>query len=156
MARSRRDVQKAAAFVERFASAMVDSGMPRMAARVFAVLLSEEDGQATAADLAEKLQASPAAVSGAVRYLVQVRLASRDRAPGERFDTYRLYSEVWYEAIYNREHELTRWSELSREGMKAVGPTSAAGRRLEDTAGFFEFLQDEMAGLLERWRARRP
>ena len=59
--------QPAGDFVERFAAAMVASGMPRMASRVFALLLSREDGSATSAELAAALQASPAAISGAVR-----------------------------------------------------------------------------------------
>ena len=155
MAHTPRDAAKTAAFIERFADAMVESGMPRMPARVFAVLLSEDDGAATAADLAEKLKASPAAVSGAVRYLTQVRLIRRERGAGERFDTYKLHNEVWYEAIYNREHVLTAWSSMSREGVTAVGENTRAGRRLEETARFFEFLQQEMSGLLERWRAQQ-
>src|SRR5262245_15047006 len=154
MARAR-DETAAAAFVERFGAAMADSGMPRMAARVFAVLLSEDDGAATAAQLADKLQASPAAVSGAVRYLTQVRLVTRERGAGHRHDTYRLYSELWYEVIYDREHELVRWSTLAREGVAAVGSRSAAGRRLGETADFFEFLRGEMPSLLERWREER-
>jgi DNA-binding transcriptional regulator GbsR (MarR family) len=135
---------------------MVEAGMPRMPARVLAVLLSEDSGAATAAELAQRLQVSAGAVSGAVRYLLQVRLIVRERRPGERFDTYRLYSEVWYEAIYNREHELARWSAISREGVSAVGADTVAGRRLEDTARFFEFLQQEMTGLLQRWREQNP
>jgi DNA-binding transcriptional regulator GbsR (MarR family) len=156
MARRPGKTRRTAEFVERFAGAMVDAGMPRMPARVFAVLLSEDTGEATAAELAERLQVSAGAVSGAVRYLVQVRLIVRERKPGERFDTYRLYSEVWYEAVYNREHELARWTSISREGVSAVGEDTAAGRRLEDTARFFEFLQKEMTGLLQRWREQSP
>jgi hypothetical protein len=155
MARTRRDAKKTAAFIERFATAMVDSGMPRMPARVFAVLLSEDDGAATAAQLSERLTASPAAVSGAVRYLMQVRLVRKERGPGERFDTYRLHNEVWYEAIYNREHLLTGWSSMSREGVAAVGASSPAGQRLEETARFFEFLQEEVEALMDRWRAQQ-
>jgi DNA-binding transcriptional regulator GbsR (MarR family) len=146
---------KAAQFVERFADAMVEAGMPRMPARVFAVLLTRDDGAATAAELAAWLQTSAGSVSGAVRYLTQVRLIARERRPGERFDRYRLHSDVWYEAIYNREDEVQRWAALTRQGVMDVGASSPAGRRLSETADFFEFLCEEMPALLERWRARR-
>ena len=63
----------------------------------------------TAAELAEALQASPAAVSGAVRYLVQTDLVERAREPGSRRDVYRLGDDPWYEAIYRREPLLERW-----------------------------------------------
>ena len=140
-------------FVERFATAMVASGMPRMASRVFALLLSRDEGAATAAELSAALQASPAAISGAVRYLIQVHLVARSHRPGDRRDVYRLRSEQWYELLGDRERELRAWFTLSREGAAILGSDSAAGRRLEETARFFDFLTAEMTGVLERWRS---
>jgi hypothetical protein len=139
-------------FVERFAAGMVASGMPRMASRVFALLLSRDDGSATSAELAAALLASPAAISGAVRYLIQLHLVTRAHRPGERRDVYRLQSDHWYEMVGNRDHELQQWAMLSREGVDVVGADTRAGRRLEETARFFEFLINEMPGVLERWR----
>ena len=145
----------AARFIERFASVLVESGVPRMPARVFAALLTIDSGQLTASELAGLLQVSPAAVSGAVRYLTQVSLISREREPGSRRDVYRLHDDQWYEAIVRREPLLQRWERAVLEGVEAVGPATPAGRRLRDTADFFEFLQAEMPALLERWRAQR-
>jgi DNA-binding transcriptional regulator GbsR (MarR family) len=139
-------------FVERFAAVMVASGMPRMASRVFAALLSRDDGSATSAELASALQASPAAISGAVRYLIQVHVVTKTQLPGERRDVYRLLSDDWYEMVGHREHELQQWAKLSREGVDVMGANTRAGRRLEETARFFEFLVDEIPGVLERWR----
>ncbi|HWJ40778.1 MAG TPA: MarR family transcriptional regulator, partial [Candidatus Limnocylindrales bacterium] len=65
-------------FVERFASVLTESGFPRMPARVFAALLATDSGRLTAAELAALLHVSAAAISGAVSYLVQVNLASRE------------------------------------------------------------------------------
>jgi DNA-binding transcriptional regulator GbsR (MarR family) len=119
---------------------------------VFAFLLSRDDGSATSAELATALQASPAAISGAVRYLIQVHLVTRAHQPGERHDVYRLLSDDWYEMVGHREHELQQWAKQSREGVDVVGADSPAGRRLEETARFFEFLVEEIPGVLERWR----
>ena len=118
----------AAAFVERFASVLVEGGVPRMPARVFAALLADDAGRLTAAELAERLQVSPAAVSGAVRYLTQVSLVSREREPGSRRDVYRLHDDQWYEAIVRREPLLRAGSARSREGVDAVGADTPAGR----------------------------
>ena len=145
----------AARFIERFASVLVESGVPRMPARVFAALLTIDSGQLTASELAGLLQVSPAAVSGAVRYLTQVSLISREREPGSRRDVYRLHDDEWYEAIVRREPLLQRWERALLEGFDAVGADTPAGRRLRDTAGFFEFLQAEMPAMLERWRVQR-
>ena len=145
----------AARFLERFASVMEESGVPRMPARVFAALLATDSGRLTSAELAALLQVSPAAISGAVRYLTQVSLITREREPGSRRDVYRLHDDEWYEAIYRREAVLARWQRAVLDGVEAVGPDTPAGARLRDTAEFFAFLQTEMPALLERWRASR-
>jgi DNA-binding transcriptional regulator GbsR (MarR family) len=142
-------------FVERFGSVLEEGGVPRMPARVFSALLATDSGRLTAAELSEQLQISPAAVSGAVRYLIQVNLLSREREPGSRRDVYRLHNDVWYEAIVNREPLLSRWQRAIEDGVEAVGPDTPAGLRLSETAEFFAFLRAEMPAMLARWRAQR-
>ncbi|MFI8517681.1 GbsR/MarR family transcriptional regulator [Streptomyces sp. NPDC085481] len=142
-------------FVERFAAELTEAGMQRMAARVFAALLASETASMTSAELAEQLRISPAAVSGAVRYLTQVNMVSRERDPGTRRDRYVLHNELWYETFTRRDQILTRWEKVLRDGSEILGPDTAAGTRTADTAEFFEFLQQEMLGMMDRWRAHR-
>jgi predicted transcriptional regulator len=127
-----------------------------MAARVFVALLVSDDGRRTAAELAEMLRVSPAAVSNAVRYLQQVRLVAREREPGERRDHYRVYSgDTRYEVITRRDEMLTHWQEDLREGIEAVGADTPAGKRLEETRLFYEFMHSELPLLIEKWRKLR-
>jgi DNA-binding transcriptional regulator GbsR (MarR family) len=150
-----RDDEAVRRFVERFALNLTEAGMPRMPARVFAAVLIADDGRRTAAELAGLLGVSPAAISGAVRYLIQLRLVSREREPGERVDHYRVSSDTWYEAITRRDEMVERWLQDLEEGIKPVGPDTPAGARLEETRQFFEFLLNEVPQMLDRWRARR-
>jgi DNA-binding transcriptional regulator GbsR (MarR family) len=142
-----------ARFVERFALLLVESGIPRMPARVFGALLVAEDGKLTAGALGETLQVSPAAVSGAVRYLGQVGLVVRARDPGERRDHYEVSDDLWYEAYANRDKQLEQWANLLGEGAKIVGLESKAGTRLDESRRFFDFMRVELPGLMNRWRA---
>jgi DNA-binding transcriptional ArsR family regulator len=144
-----------ARFVERFAAVLEDSGVPRMPARVFVALLAEDSGSLTAAQLAERLQASPAAISGAVRYLTQVSLIGREREPGSRRDRYRVWDDAWYEATLRRERLLARWEESAGEGVDVLGAGTPAGQRMAESREFFAFLRREMPALLERWRQER-
>ena len=143
-----------AAFVERFGAALTVSGFPRMPARVFAALLTVDSGRMTASELTAMLQVSPAAISGAVRYLVQVNLVSREAAPGSRREHYRVHSEVWYEAIARKDDVLERCERVLREGVQVVGRRTPAGARLAETLEFFEFMQEELPAMLDKWRAR--
>lgn len=126
-----------------------------MPARVFAGLLATDSGRLTAADLAALLQVSPAAISGAVRYLAQVNLASREREPRSRRDYYRVHDDVWYEAIARRDQVLARWERSLREGIEVLGRDTPAGGRMAETLAFFEFLQKELPQLLRRWREQK-
>ncbi|MEV0371404.1 MarR family transcriptional regulator [Streptomyces sp. NPDC050636] len=139
-------------FIERFAAQLVDAGMQRMPSRVFACLLATDDGVLTSAELGERLQVSPAAVSGAVRYLAQVGMLSREREPGSRRDRYRVHSDQWYDALTRRDSILTRWEATLRDGVESLGETSLAGRRISESLAFMEFMQKELSGMMERWR----
>src|SRR5260370_40589639 len=71
-------------YIERFAAVLVAAGFPPMPARVFVALLVTDSGRLSATELAEMLRISPAAVSGAVRDLIQVGLVHKARGPGSR------------------------------------------------------------------------
>jgi predicted transcriptional regulator len=142
-------------YVERFALLLRESGMAPMPARVFAYALASDADGHTAAELAEGLGVSPAAISGAVRYLVQVGLLARDRKPGTHGGLYRLYDDdVWYQIYRGQLSRLRRYQEVAAEGVAVVGADTRAGRRLRETAEFFGFLGDEYPAVMERWHAR--
>jgi DNA-binding transcriptional regulator GbsR (MarR family) len=143
------------AFVERFAGDLTEAGLQRMASRVFACLLASDSGALSSAELADRLQVSPAAISGAVRYLGQVHMVSRERLPGSRRERYRVHADIWYEAITNREAIISRWLNTLKTGVDAVGRETPAGQRLTETAAFFEFMRAESAFLMERWHRHR-
>jgi DNA-binding transcriptional regulator GbsR (MarR family) len=142
-------------FVEDFALLLVDAGVPRMPARVFACVLADDAGALTAGDLAERLRVSPAAISGAVRWLTQMHLLTRAREPGARRDHYRMRDDQWYEATVFKTAALRRFEDVLAEGVALVGADTPAGRRLEETQEFFAFFRAELPALLERFRATR-
>jgi predicted transcriptional regulator len=143
-----------ARFVERFGLLLTEAGMPRMPARVFAAILADDEGRLTAAEIGERLDVSPAAVSGAVRYLVQVGMIVRGREPGARRDDYRLHDQLWYEIYAYRGEMLRRWEQAMADGAALLG-SSPAGRRIEETREFFAFLQEELPAMMDRWRERQ-
>lgn len=149
-------------FVERFADVLVASGVPRMPSRVLAQLTATDEGRLTAGELSASLHASPAAISGAVRYLEQVGLVRRTRTRGSRRDHVVLANDRWYDSVVGRMDLVALWASVLRQGADAVGPETPAGRRLLDSSEFFEFLCSEVPKVTDRWlrsravRDRRP
>jgi DNA-binding transcriptional ArsR family regulator len=150
-----RDPEAVARFVERFAAVLAEAGIARMPARVFAALLVTDSGSLTAAELAGQLHVSPAAVSGAVRYLSQFGMVSRERVPGSRRDRYRVLDDVWFEASARRDAILASWESASREGIEVLGGQTRAGQRFAQSVEYFEFLRQELDGIVARWQGRK-
>jgi predicted transcriptional regulator len=147
-----RDETAVSQFVERFSSVLVEAGWPRMAARAFVTLLASETSALTAADLAERLRVSPAAISGAVRFLLQLDLVSRDREPGSRRDRFRVDDDVWYHVINRSLNSVTKWGGQLNAGIAAVGKDTPAAGRLAEMIDFFEFIRTVIPEAMDRWR----
>ena len=143
-------------FVERFAMVLAESGIPRMPARVFAYVLAEDAERYTAAELASGLRVSLAAISGAVRYLVQVGLLAREREPGSRSDHYRIFDEdIWGTIFSQRLPVLEVYENAAAEAVELLRPGSPGARRMRETQEFYAFLRVEQPRVMDRWREHR-
>jgi hypothetical protein len=141
--------------VERFALLLTESGIPRMASRVFAYVLADDADGHTAGELAAGLRVSPGAISGAVRYLVQVGLLVKERETGARTDHYGLRSNLWYELYASRLDLIRQWEVAAAEGAELLGPDRAGGVRLRESQEFFAFARADLPEFMERWRRHR-
>lgn len=144
-------------FVEQFALMLVESaGLPRMPARVFAYVLVDDAERYTAAELASGLEVSLAAVSGAVRHLVQLGYLTREHLPGDRSDTYRIYDDDIWGTITEQQTQINRaYEQVAAEGARVLGPETPGGRRMRETEEFFAYMRAETPQLIKRWRAHR-
>lgn len=151
-----RDEESVRRFVEQLAMLFADWGFPRMAGRVLLTLMVAEERGLTATELGERLDASPAAISGAVRYLGQLGLTVREPVPGSRSDLHRLPNDAWYAGTATT---TGLYVQIIAAAAAAVGPLggpgTAAGARVAQMRDFFTFIQGEMAGLLDRWKEHR-
>lgn len=142
---------------EASAAVMIAAGFPRIPARALLALVVAEDGALTAAELAEVLGVSAAAVSGAVRYLQTVGFVHRVSQPGSRRDRYALPDDLWYVATLRQNPVYQRLGSLSAALAGELAPGSKAQARVEDMAHFYRFIAERMPQLLDEWeRERRP
>lgn len=142
-------------FIEGFALQLNETGMQRMAARVFAALLTAPGGGLTAREIAGTLGVSAAAVSGATSYLTRTGLAERTRRADERVDRYDVRGTQWAEAMAVETETLHTLSGWLDKGASAVAGDPDATERMEGTRDFFAFMADEMPKLVDRWQESR-
>lgn len=150
-----RDPVEVARFVERLGSTLTSLGLQRVPSRVFAALMADDDGRMTSAELATTLRLSPASISGAVRYLTQMRMIHREREPGSRRDVYVVADDQWHDTLLNTDHVYGPLEAAFAEGVPAVGVDTPAGRRIAISVEFLKFIREELHDVADRWQARQ-
>lgn len=142
--------------VERVALILSEAGIPRMPARVFAYMLSDDSDRYTAAALAAGLQVSPAAISGAVRHLTATRMVVKEREPGKRAEIYRVGDgDVCRTIVTAWIPTLVQWESALKCATVELGAQGTGGRPLAEATAFIAFLRNETEGMLERWAEYR-
>jgi predicted transcriptional regulator len=150
--RPQRDEEALRVFVEDMARLLGDWGFPRMAGRVVFTLMAADERSLSAGELADRLGASAAAISGAVRYLAQISMLTREHVPGSRRDRYRLVDDSWYEVTVAKMTLLKTLADAAGQGAAAAGGDgTTAGARLAGMRDFYNWVQDRMPALLDQW-----
>ena len=142
-------------FVTRTATELATQGFPAMPARVIMALTANEEGRLTAEELAEQLSASPAAISGAVRYLATLGFLRQSTVPGSRRHVYTLPPTPWYTASLTRPGVYRNLIELLAAGVTELPVDSTARARMAEMVDFFRFFELRIPQLLEEWQAER-
>ena len=146
---------RAAAIVERTAGELAAQGFPRMPAYVLMTLTSAEESRLSAAELAERLGVSAAAISGAVRYLTTLGFVRRVAEAGSRRHVYALSETPWYTTSLSRPGLYAHIESLVRSSAESLPAGSTARERLTEMADFFAFFEERIPALLEEWKRER-
>ena len=130
--------------------------IPRMPARVFAFILADDQSAYTAAELARGIGVSPAAISGAVRYLTDTHLVVRERNPTGRGDLFRVRDgDIWGTIQGARLPVLDDIIESVAQAEDLLPPGSAGRARVVETREYFTFVREDALRLDARWREWR-
>ncbi|WP_061297005.1 GbsR/MarR family transcriptional regulator [Herbidospora cretacea] len=147
-----RDEEQVRMATERMAMVFTSWGFPRMSARVLMTVMIADEDALTAGQIGERLGVSPAAVSGAVRYLLQVGMLAKEPQIGSRSDVYRLPDNPWYEATVLKNDLFITLAAMAEEIVVALGEDTPAARRVGTMNEYFKFVHESLPMLMELWR----
>lgn len=147
--------RQTADFIDRMGLALESDGLPRIAGRIFGLLLVSEDCRSLD-DLAAELRVSKASVSTNARLLEQRGVLERNSRPSDRRDYYRVPPELFAHTMAQR---LASWQRFH----DAIGAarTSLPIRsrrvleRLEEYDAAYAFMSQVIRDAMVRWRATR-
>ncbi|MEU4115612.1 MarR family transcriptional regulator [Kitasatospora sp. NPDC028055] len=147
-----RDQETVHDFEEQFTALLVQTGLPKTAARVLGCLYAADTGSRTAAELVQRLQVSPATISLAVHYLEEQELIRRERDPGKRHQRYVIDDDVWFRAMLASANANALLAEAAHQGARTLGATTPAGMRLAEMGRFLTHVGQDLVTSAEHWR----
>jgi len=138
------------AFIEE-AARIIGAGMPPMAGRMWAYLAICDPAERTAADIAERLQASRGSVSGMARLLEQVGLIRRGTKPGDRREYFSIPPSATRRLMETAITRLRMSREVAEAGLALISDRPPQARaRLEDLRNLYAFFEQEWPSILDR------
>ncbi|KOV57855.1 helix-turn-helix domain-containing protein [Streptomyces sp. MMG1121] len=146
-----RDAEAVREYEEMLTTVFVQSGTPRMMARVMACLCLTDAGSITASELVRRLQVSPASISKAVAFLDEQGMIRRERDERRR-ERYVVDDDVWYESMMASARGTAHVAETARQGVGILVPGTPAAARLENIARFLDFVSESISRAAEQAR----
>jgi DNA-binding transcriptional regulator GbsR (MarR family) len=144
-----------AQFIERMGLALEADGLPRIAGRIFGLLLVSEAARSLD-DLACELRVSKASVSTNARLLEQRGVLERMSRPADRRDYYRVPPDLFSHTMAQR---LARWQRFHEAIGAAHSSVPIQSRevleRLEELEEAYAFMSQVISEALARWQASR-
>ena len=140
-------------FVEEVGIVFEQTGLPRMAGRIFGWLLISDPPHQSMDQLVEALMASKGSISSMTRLLIQIGLIERLSLPGVRHNYFHLQSDAWQHLIrHGLEDEIKMFRQLAEHGLELLtDATPPTPKWLEEMRDIYTFLEQEFPGLVERW-----
>jgi DNA-binding transcriptional regulator GbsR (MarR family) len=142
-------------FIESMGLALESDGLPRIAGRIFGLLLVSEEARSLD-DLAAELRVSKASVSTNARLLEDRGVLEQVSRPADRRDYYQVHHDLFSHTMAQR---LTRWQrfhEAIGEARTSLPIRSPEVReRLEEYEQAYAYMSRVIQEALGRWQAMR-
>ena len=140
-------------FVEEVGIVFEQTGLPRMAGRIFGWLMICTPPYQSPSELAEFLMASRGSISTMTRFLVQIGLIERIGMPGQRSDYFRINPKYWKHLLgHGFIDEIKMFRQLAEHGLELLSDKNHPSRGfLEQIHEVYAFLEREFPVLMERW-----
>ncbi|MGE7386148.1 helix-turn-helix domain-containing protein [Streptomyces sp. NPDC004126] len=146
-----RDPEAVAEYEEMFATVLIQSGLPKMTAKVLVALYIADSGTLTASELVQRLQVSPGSISKAVALLEGQGLIRRERDERRR-ERYIVDDDVWYESMMASARSTALLAETARKGVGVLGRNTPAATRLENIGRFVDFVSESIVRAADQAR----
>lgn len=144
-----------AELVEELGELFARGGSQRISGRIVGWLLVCVPEHQTAAQIQEGVRASKGSVSTVLRQLVDFGLIERLGLPGDRRTYYRLRPDGWVTLFETKMRFIHAYRDAAQRWARRLADDPKRRERIDEMAGLYRFLADELDRALARWRRGR-
>ena len=144
-------------FIEEVGVVFEQTGIPRMAGRLFGWLLISDPPYQSPSQLAEVLHASKGSISTSIRLLSQMGFVERHVIPGSRHDHFRLPQDAIKKIIrHGLEQEIKMFRSLADRGLELTKSIPVKRKTwLKEMQSRYTYLEKAFPNLLEIYDRER-
>ena len=144
-------------FVEEVGLVFEQTGLPRMAGRVFGWLLISDPPYQSPEEITKFLMASRGSISTTIRLLVQLGFIERYIIPGERHDHFRLRKDALHRTIqHGLEDEIKLYRNLAQRGLGLMKDEAPHRKHwLEEMRDRYTFMEKALPATMQRYEKKQ-
>ncbi|PZG31642.1 transcriptional regulator [Spongiactinospora gelatinilytica] len=129
-------------WVERIAMHLARDGVPPIAGRVLGWLMICDPPEQSAGQISAAIGASRASLTSNLRLLSSMGFLSWRTRPGERTVYYRMADDAWAAVVRRQVAGITSFLDVTRDGLKLVGPDDERATRIRRAHAAFEWMAE--------------
>ncbi len=134
-------------FYERF-------GLAKMSGRILGLLMATDEEKVSFDDMVVQLQASKGSISGNINFLLKQKLIEKFMVTGDRKSYYKFSNENVFSLIDSKLDATEYVKQIFMRGNELhKDKESAKHKNISEVIQFYDFLEEELPKLKEKWKS---
>ncbi|HBS03658.1 MAG TPA: hypothetical protein DEA96_01750 [Leptospiraceae bacterium] len=142
-------------YLERMAAFFERGGFPRMAGRIFGLLLTEPDELVSTSAILKRLHASRGSVSTMTRILIEHGMIEKTARQGRREDHFRVKADALPSLFAKRLEIVQDFKAIMADAMRLTECESRNGRMVKELTEFYEWFEKRLPELEKEWELEK-
>jgi DNA-binding transcriptional regulator GbsR (MarR family) len=147
--------QEQSNFIEETALLFEQTGLTRMAGRIFGYLLVMDEEAVSFDRLCEELQASKGSISSNIKVLAQLEFVIPVSLPGDRKTYYRSGRKDVGDIMRDRLSLHRKFARMFGEAAKIRNRSDAVTDWINESAAFYEWVEEQVLCILDQWQQEK-
>lgn len=142
-------------YIEKVGLFYADLGLSRMSGRILGCLMASSKESLSFEEIKTQLDASKGSISGNINILLAQGFIDRETKPGDRKTYYRFSDNCVYRLFHSKFNQIMEMRNLLILANEINTPAVDKHGRINKMIGFYNYLEQELPKMVERWKKQQ-